>query len=373
MKLHQEDPRLTAYLLGELTPEESAVVRTAIAEDAELRRVIDETAQVQSRLMETFGEEKEILLPRHRQKILRAAREAARNGKIQPLKSHPKRMNFWTLPVAAAAVIGGGIFVLTLIPSAGGKGGKKQVATKGRLDSQNVLPGLRREAGNITRLPLEAGKRSLAQISRAIRIEHRVPTIDEVRIEEILNAFPLKAKDSVALFSGSTLGAEILSCPWKPSACLVFVEVQGARDAARKMTVDFRVDGESVLTHRIIGYSASGTGAETRTASTISPGGRNLLVIEIEAKQAHLGTLTWTVDGKDAPPVDLIRDPAKEPSDDARFAALICSFGMWLKGEEKEMVDDSLVLGLARECASDDIVADRYDFLELVDQAVKLK
>jgi hypothetical protein len=37
------------------------------------------------------------------------------------------------------------------------------------------------------------------------------------------------------------------------------------------------------------------------------------------------------------------------------------------------MIDDSLILGLAREVAAESMVPDRYDFLELVDQAVKVK
>ena len=36
------------------------------------------------------------------------------------------------------------------------------------------------------------------------------------------------------------------------------------------------------------------------------------------------------------------------------------------------MIDETLVLGVAREVAAGSIVADRYDFLALIDEATKL-
>ena len=36
-------------------------------------------------------------------------------------------------------------------------------------------------------------------------------------------------------------------------------------------------------------------------------------------------------------------------------------------------IDDTLILALARQVAAESLVSDRYDFLELVDQAVKAK
>ena len=62
----------------------------------------------------------------------------------------------------------------------------------------------------------------------------------------------------------------------------------------------------------------------------------------------------------------------EEPSDDARFAALVCAFGLWLRGEGGGMIDEEVMLALAREVASGRMVADRYDFLNLIDEATKL-
>jgi len=375
MKLHQEDPRLTAYLLGELSLEEAAAVESAAAEDSAIRNVLDETDRVRVALEDAFGAKKEALLSTQRDRIRKAAKEAARNGALQHLKSHPRARNPWAIPMAIAALIAIGLFVMTLIPSGKSGKGTRQVTTKSGGDVSKSVSGTAKPSSaseNIMRLPLEAGRKSLSQISRAVRVEQRLPSPDEVRIEELLNAFPLRAKDSVALFGGCSVGTEIISCPWKPSGCLVLVDVQGARDASKKMSLEFRTNESSVVRHRLIGWAGKAEDVSSATSSTMAKGGNVYLVIEVEASATELGELAWTVDAEPAPAVPLVRDPGKEPSDDGCFATLVCSFGLWLRHEETTMIDESLVLGLAREVASDGLVADRYDFLDLVDQAVKV-
>jgi hypothetical protein len=372
MKLHQEDPRLTAYILGELSPEEALAVEHAVAGDPALRLVLAESEKAHARLCELLGGEKDELLPRQRDAIRRAAREAARNGKIEQLDSHRKARKAWFVPLAAAAVLVSGIFILTKIPAT--KGGGKGV-------SGNHVNGVRPAdmpaavpsdgKSGAMRLPLRVGKESLTKISNAVRVAGRKPSLEEVSIPEILNAFPLQANGSVALKSGCKLGAEIIPCPWKPSGSLILVEVRGAKDGDRDLSVEFRADPDSVIAHRLIGYQPTSSETGSSAVSRMTPNSTMLLVIEVQAKTTELGELIWSVGGEAAPAISLIRDASKEPSDDARFAALICGFGLWLRGEERASLDESVVLGLAREVAADGLVADRYDFLDLVDQAMK--
>lgn len=373
MKLHQEDPRLTAYLLGELSPEDAALVEDAAASDPVVRSMLTDTELICTDLKSLLGEDVDHLLPRQRDNIRSAAKEAARQGRIQLLKSHRQARKVWQIPLAAAAVIGGGIFLLTLIPSPK-KGGTKPVSTKAEV-SISVDPGIEQvpRDGNVMQLPLEAGKRSLSLITTAVRIEDKMPAQQEVRIEELLNAFPLKAKGSAALWKGCSLAAEILPCPWRPSGTLILVSLQGAKDGKRRLSVELETTGNSTSNQRVLGYSIGTEKMNVASTETTIPAGESVvLVIETVANGDGLGSLAWTVDGTDAPPVDLEFNPEKEPSDDASFATLICAFGLWLRGEGKPMIDDLLVLALAREAAAENLVADRYDFITLVDQAVKL-
>ena len=369
MKTHPEDPRLTAYLLGELPEEEAREIQLAAAADPLLRATLDRNELAQSFLLETFGEKQDSLLPRQKDRIRRAAREAARKGAVIPLASH-RRSWSWKAGLAAAAAVAVGIFVLTKLPApeTPGKGGQVANATENppriSLDPS--------EAGDVVRLPLEAGNRSLPEISRSIRLDQKLPGTDAVRIDEILNAFPLHAKATVSVSGGCVLGAEVISCPWKPSGRLILVDVQGAKDGEKSLTVEYRPAEGSVSSHRILGYQGSG-GKVVSDKGTVIPAGENaFLLIEANADPAGLGELVWTVDGVAAPVLRPTYDAEADASPDARFAALICAFGIWLQGGDGGAVDDATLLGLAREVAADNPPTDRYDFLSLVNQAVAL-
>ncbi|MFN5868104.1 MAG: hypothetical protein ACK46A_02100, partial [Akkermansiaceae bacterium] len=105
----------------------------------------------------------------------------------------------------------------------------------------------------------------------------------------------------------------------------------------------------------------------------LSAGQETMVALLVESKSADLGKLVWSVNGETAPAIDLVSNYEKEASSDSRFASLICGFGLWLREEKPAIIDDALILALAREVAAESLVADRYDFLELVDQAVKAK
>jgi len=373
MKIHQEDPRLTAYVLGELPSDEATEIEYAVAADAVLRLAVKEIERSHSQMGEMLGDGAEILLPRQKSAIMRAAREVVRQGKVIELKSHRKARSVWYWPAAAAAVVGMGIFATNLVLPPKGKGGSKQVSkhTDGQSDRKQGLE--ISDEGSVMKLPLNAGKRSLALVSRAVREDRKMPAIDDVRIEEILNEFPLQSKASVAVWKGCSLGAEILPCPWKPSASLIFVNIKSATEEERELSVEYRENEETVVSRRVLGYRLDDVGESREIGEAMNPGAEHLLLILVEATGDDLGSLVWNVEGEIAPAVLLERNEEGEQTDDARFAALVCAYGLWLRGEESEFIDDAMLLALAREVASDSLVPDRYDFLELIDQTVKLK
>lgn len=204
-------------------------------------------------------------------------------------------------------------------------------------------------------------------------MDDTLPEPSQVDLGELLSEFPLKAKDKVALWKGSTVGAEIIPCPWKPSGSLVFLEIKRAKGEGEEFSVRYLPEEGSVFGMRIIGAGVSAEVGLLANEGTVEPGGSSFLVIEVDSSSPSLGKVHLFVDGGEGPNVELFRDPAKEPSEDAAFAALICAFGHWLADDENAYIDDAMVLGLAREVASGTLVADRYDFLDLIDQAMKLR
>lgn len=361
-KIHPEDPKLTAYLLGELEPEECAAIERTAAADAALRLAIEETLKLQGRLVDLLSGDAEKLLPRQRETIRRAARQADKLGKVEMLDSHRQARKFW-IPMTAAAVIAAGVFVLQLIPS--NESGSRAVMAKSERNEGSEARDIVIDAdGAASPSPLATLGGSLQQMKRAIREEARLPSNDEVRIEEILANFSPRATGTTALWNGCVLAVETMPCPWKPSSALAIITVQGARDKDHDMLVSFDPGEVDEISHRII---------VNQQASHSLPAGKVVvLVYEILAKGSQLGRVRWSVSGVEGPPIDLVMDLEKETSPDVRLTLLASAFAMWLRDEGEGLIDDSLVLGLAREVAATELDAGRMDFLVLVDEAVKL-
>ena len=376
MKIEQDDPRWIAYVLGELSAKEAKQFDHAIAGDPALKLALKEIERSQADLLKFLGTESDTLLPRQRSAIMQAAREASGSGKIVSMKPQRKEFNIWAWPLAAAAVVTATMFIVTMLPAPETGDSDKKVGNGSIKPSFDEFVAVenRGQARKSIGLPLIAGNKSLTQITRSIRELGNLPSRQDVRIEEMLNAFPLDTNGSVALLNGASLGAEVVECPWSPSGSLVFVKIRGARDRSSKLSVEFNSNDRSVISSRLLGYEIEENTRDRKSMpQELSAGQETLVAILIEAKSQDLGQLVWSVDGQTAPMIELVRDSEKEASSDSRFASLICGFGLWLREEKPEIIDDSLILGLAREVAAESLVPDRYNFLTLVDQAVKAK
>lgn len=68
-KLHDDDPRLTAYALGELDPDEAAEIESAVAQSPELQRLVDEVRQTARLVEEGIAAEASSLSPARRARV----------------------------------------------------------------------------------------------------------------------------------------------------------------------------------------------------------------------------------------------------------------------------------------------------------------
>ena len=69
MQLQPEDPRLTAYVLGELGPEDTAAVELAVAADPALQAKVAEMKDIQRILTNRLVQPTDKLLPRQRERF----------------------------------------------------------------------------------------------------------------------------------------------------------------------------------------------------------------------------------------------------------------------------------------------------------------
>ena len=82
MKITPDDPRISAYLLGELGPAEAAEIERAAAADPAIRLSLDEMRRTTAFLDGLFGAGEAALHPAQREAILRAGRDADATGKV---------------------------------------------------------------------------------------------------------------------------------------------------------------------------------------------------------------------------------------------------------------------------------------------------
>ena len=272
MKLHPEDPRITAYVLGELAPEEAAAVERAAAEDPAIQEKIREAGEIQLFLKERLTTPTGQLLPRQRENIRRSASQSGSrtnadfvHGSIQP----------WLIPAAAAAVLALATFILTRMPAdkpaqntaktltspTSAESTKTAESPAPKVTPPPVLPAMAARVSipaadaPTLELPILPGKPNLTALTRPIRDEGHLPLHEAVRLDEILNSFPLRLDGTTAIARGgnapwhpdnrdsgvsahvATLSTEMIACPWKPSATLLLISVRanGQKDCDVKI------------------------------------------------------------------------------------------------------------------------------------------
>jgi hypothetical protein len=423
MKLHPEDPRLTAYLLGELPTSESEAIAHAVDEDPALRVALEELEQVQRLLATRLVPCSATLLPGQRETILNAARSADAAASITPIKSRRQIGRSWLVPISAAALITLAISVFiakpwlrqpqiatnqpapesrpNAIPPPPGTDDRVKPSESSGTGSPppNSIESAPRSRSAVVaadsptlELPMQSGTSSLGWIRDSIRNDHRRPPHDAVRLEEILNSFPLRPTGQTAIARqpangwhpdnrnegitthAATIATETLSCPWKPSASLVLISFRGNPLASTEIKAIYHSNTASVRSYRLLGFAAADESDKAPLPSRLSAKSTTSLVIEVETSttSGDLGSIEWSVNGQAAAPVTLARVTEAEPSDDARFAALVCTFAQWLAGESTSLIDKDLLAALARENASESLSPDRADLVNLIQQALEL-
>lgn len=235
-------------------------------------------------------------------------------------------------------------------------------------------------------LPVQVAKGNLTQISESILTQQKPPAPDSVQLQEILNHFPLHFTGTAAITPHpqrqpshphlAILTSETTPCPWKPSATLLLIALRASPDTNCEIKLAFHAHPENVFRYRLLGSSTthSAASAQAPFPSQLAANSTTLIALEIEPSgpNQELGTLVWSANASPAPPICVHHHAAAEPSDDARFAALVCTFAQWLAEDPSGTIDAEIVAALAREISTESLPNDRADFLNLVARAIKL-
>lgn len=410
MKLHPEDPRLTAYVLGELGAEEAAAVEQAVAADPALLAEITSIRETQQFLADNLAVTGEKLLPAQLEQLRRTARGTSRPAGILTFPAIKEKFQTLLIPLAAAAVLAIATLILLRMPDEP----KTTAAASPEKAAETPVPPLESApAGKPAAPPLSAAgrpgplspadspsvdlpiisrKADLTELAQAIGNGNRT-TGQSANLVEMLNNFPLRLNGVAAIAKGAvkpwhpdarggeagnhaaTLSAELIACPWKPSASLLLIAIRAnaSNDSTVKLT--FHANPETVRTYQVLGFPPAGSEAPADLPDKLPKGTVANIAIEIEPStpDGSLAYLEWSADGTTAPPITLVRNKDAEPSDDARFAALVCTYGLWRSGERSGIIDADVVSALAREIVSSSLPPDRTSFLNLIDKALRLE
>jgi hypothetical protein len=263
-KLTDNDPRLTAYALGELPRDEAEEVARFLDAplNGPLKREVNKIDALGVMLTQTLdtGKNEEInlkLSPSQRDAIFRSAKAPTVNDVSSTYQSAWLRPVLVTL--AAAAVVTISFMVLDNVDSdkermpevsfsglsddelsapiqpsdAGWEEGASDVSSQGVIATNHDLGSnsismtddpeqliklvendwVNRADKAVSRMPLVCGKASWNWVKRSIEVDGVLPNKDAVRVEEILNVFSYEEpSDLEQLFT--TSGVELVQCPW---------------------------------------------------------------------------------------------------------------------------------------------------------------
>ncbi len=431
MKQQPEDLRPTAYLLGEMDADEAAAFESAAAADPDLQAILRDQAALHQNLTSSLIVGTGRLSAAQRQAILKVAGEADQSIHAIPTNVRRIRERPWMLYAAAAAAAV--IFAILAIPRISRTAPAQALEPRLKSEPQPIVEDLLEsdpqpivgthsdrnpsapDASTLEdegfripalptrdlltvaecpslQLPVYSGKPSLPRIMQSIREEHCLPARESVRLEGILTSFSIRLRGITAVarvaksswhpdtreagmsVHAATLASEIIPCPWKPSAKLLLISVRGNPVDDCEASLVFRPDANHVLRYRLLGF-APGQGNDSGTMPTrLAAGSAQTLAIEIEPSTAvgDLGSVDWAVNGQPAAGISVANNAGTEPSDDARFTALVCTYAQWLAGEQAGIIDAPLLAALAREIDAETLPVERRDFIKLINQSLNL-
>ena len=358
MNLDPDDPRLSAWVLGELPAHEAAEVGRAVAADPALHAAADELRGVCNFLDGTFATP--ALRPEQREAVRRAGRV-----NVVEFPVSKKKAQHWPALFATAAAIALGVFVVsrietgsnrevvrsqpepatppTIRPATGNgestAGNSRHVHTADgapdailpdfanvKLPEAAKMPAI--TPGNRTAdldLPLVVGRSSYDWVRGWIQEKNQLPPKEAVRVEELANAFPLPPEEETESFAGLRVACVSMASLWSGPGRLVGVQIANDYDPARRVSWAFRpAPGARSGGVRVL----ASTGGAASVPSTLPAGDRTLVLFELSSAAGDAGDLVVSADGRSR------RIPAVETkAPGLKQAGLVAAFGIWLRGE----------------------------------------
>ncbi|MGE9271456.1 MAG: hypothetical protein ACQKBU_11690 [Verrucomicrobiales bacterium] len=372
-KITPEDPRLSAYVLGELSADEAAAVDRASATDPAVRIALRETERTMNFLRMTLGGgDEHRLLPRQRRQVIQAGRDEQAVGKLVELPSAKRSPHRWLTGLAAAAAVAFAALLLSRFdgvrsgagegwseaiallpmpgPEVGGgmvhpaRGGhlsaerSEQLRARGneflsevareleqiRLPKPETLPAPgaldRFAAQKELRVPVLIGDTSPRWVNRWLNEHTELPPAELVRVEEFINSVTLSSEFTVGSLQ---VGAETVPNPWRSDSWLVAVQLRTGEAGVDHLTVHSLASGP----RRVLGSFVE---KENAALPSFMPAEHATLIM-LEFASEDLGSLVVTHEGGSME-WDLVAEESGCSPEMAR-AVVMGAYALWLREE----------------------------------------
>ena len=332
VKLTDNDPRLTAYALGELPRDEAEELSRVLDENLNLplKREVEDIDALGAMLTQTLNEEHLKLSPSQRDAIFRSAKAPTADDVESTHQSAWLRPMLVTLG-AAALVTFSFIVMDNIVSDDSGRGAAAELTFTGISDDKLQAPiqpsdaewggefsdvssqgggianydlgssgvAIQEDSNNliklvenswvsradeaVARMPMACGRASWNWVKHSIAVDGVLPDKNAVRVEEIINAFDYNEPTDLELTHASA-GVELVQCPWDPENMIAVILVRNTH--TENIQVETGVTfSESVEKYRLVGY-AKAEDAEDNIISpakiTMGVGGAHLVMYEVE-------------------------------------------------------------------------------------------
>lgn len=286
MKLTPDDPRLSSYLLGELSPEEARLVEQSAIEDDSIRVALENQRKFHLFLQRTLGAESQSLLPHQRAAVLQASRHEA----VTSTPFTKKNTSTPWLAAAAAVVVAAGTWMFwsgkqapqeaqqtpIIVPSQFAANEEEEVFAQrdGEFTNFSVKAGVR--------LPVHAKNPSFARLEDAVIDKNRLPDPSGLRLQEVANAFvpPMPQVCSVAEVQ---LSGMYLQPAWKNGNRWIGMVLENRSNHEQEVKLELN-DAETNDRYRIAATSSSkrpqGTALQAEKWQKLAAGERTVVWVE---------------------------------------------------------------------------------------------
>ena len=363
MKIDINDPRITAFALGELQGRDAIEMARAVHADSRIRVAVDEVRGTSMILMEALGDGEAQMLTAGQRKTIRSAGACAAITDIASA-----RVPVWKKPmvvgVGVAAAVAFMLFTV-LDRSRDGAGVGQRVAGA---DTEQVLQqdskwlnepsdhGMSLQGGQwqkvnsgmILNVPVRSGfdrsgSGSWDQLQSDVNHRQKLPSKPVIHLDAMVNHFQYQ-RPKMLNSGGWVADMEICNLPWNQKTMFLAVHTKPAIVGEIPSTsVSLKVNPARVQRVRVLGYVSASSGAQVSHASPLvdqekmTQGAYVLYELEPVAgspDQGDGGPLATLVIGEQATlPVRDSGDWTNHASSDIRFASVIAGAGMLLSGD----------------------------------------